>query len=171
MDDGARAAYEAEVALLSPEWVAQVRREAAGPAPFGERLRKERVTAERALGSALAVLEGAGNLTAVWIAARAQGVDLPATAAQLRQLRAGLQALAALDRRSGRPPRLARALALAEMAELWRRHGLGPGDAQDRAFMDAAVGTYLDLWLAESTDADVREAIRDDFRKLSDIES
>ncbi len=142
MDDGAQAAFEAELALLIPEWVEQIKREAAGPAPNGERLRMERKAAEEVLADALALIDDAGNCTAVWIAARAQRVDLIDAGAKLRALLAGLRDLAAQDRKRGRPPRVARALALGDMADMWRRHGLGTGDAQDKAFVTRAVRLY-----------------------------
>ncbi|MCE3002436.1 MAG: hypothetical protein LW860_07005 [Xanthomonadaceae bacterium] len=174
MDDAARAAFEAELALVRPEWVAQLRREAAGPAPFAERLREDRRAAVERIGAALALIEDAGNVTALWIAARAEGVDLPETGERLRRLLSGLQGLATHERRAGRPPRFARALALDEMATMWRRHGLGAGDASDERFVERAVAVYrADFGRShgDTRNTDVRASIRDDLARLAELRS
>ena len=144
MDDADLAAFNAELALVRPEWVAQMRREAAGPAPFGERFREERRAAVEGIGAALALIEDAGNVTPLWIAARAQGVDLREAGEHLRRLLSGLQGLAEHERRGGARPRFARAFALDWMADMWRRHGLGAGNETDPRFIEAAVAMYRD---------------------------
>jgi hypothetical protein len=80
----------------------------------------------------------------LWIAARAQGVDLRETGEQLRRLLSGLKGLAQHERGGGARPRFARALALDEMAAMWRRHGLGAADESDPRFIEAAVAMYRD---------------------------
>jgi hypothetical protein len=54
VDDAALAAFKAELALVRPEWVAQMRREAAGPAPFAVRFQEDRRAAVERIGAALA---------------------------------------------------------------------------------------------------------------------
>jgi len=176
VDDAARAAFEAELALVRPEWAAHIRREAAGPVPFGERFRDERRAAVERISAALALIEDAGNVTALWIAARANGADLRAAADQLRRLLVGLDDLAVHERRRGAPKRVARALALDEMAAMWRRHGLGAGDASDKAFVARAVTVYRARFEdahpdfeRDVRDSDARASIRADFALLASV--